>query len=247
MTGVYIEWLKSKRTKSFSIVTAIIMITTLWNMVTFSSIFSHPELKIVGTLFSNQNVNLIMFPIAICVFATRIVGNEREGQTFKLQIANGQGVLTIFKNKFLFMMVYFGFMSLVEIIVIYIFGEQAGISIPLSIIGFQFIGQLLSVFSLICIYLSLAMILDKQGILLMLGLLGGFFGIILSSRSYGFISLLNPITSFGGLAPYKYQFLGDGAFTYIFDKQLLWKLVIYAFYCLLLYSLANLVLKKRGD
>ena len=76
MTGIYIEWLKSKRTKSFSVVAILIVVATLWNIATFLSAFSHPELKTVGTLFSNQNVNLLMFPIAVCVFAARIVGNE---------------------------------------------------------------------------------------------------------------------------------------------------------------------------
>ena len=200
MTGIYIEWLKSRRTKSFSIVAILIVVATLWNIATFSSAFSHPELKTVGTLFSNQNVNLLMFPIAVCVFAARIVGNEREGQTFRLQAVNGQHFLTIFNHKFL-----------------------------------------------ICIYLTLAMVLERQGILLALGLLGGFSGIVLNPRSYGFISLLNPITGFGSLAPYKYQFLGDGAFTYSFDEKILWKLVVYAVYCALLYGLANIILKKRGS
>ena len=247
MSGIYIEWLKSRRTKSFSIVAILIVVATLWNIATFSSAFSHPELKTVGTLFSNQNVNLLMFPIAVCVFAARIVGNEREGQTFRLQAVNGQHFLTIFNHKLLFMMIFFSIMSVVEVTAIYFFGKQVGISIPFSIIGLQFVGQLLAIFSLICIYLTLAMLLERQGILLALGLLGGFLGIVLNPRSNGFGSLLNPITGFGSLAPYKYQFLGNGVFTYIFDEQLLWKLVVYVFYCALLYGLANIILKKRGN
>ena len=138
-------------------------------------------------------------------------------------------------------------MSVLEVTAIYFFGKQVGISIPFSIIELQFVGQLLTIFSLICIYLTLAMVLERQGILLALGLLGGFSGIVLNPRSYGFISLLNPITGFGSLAPYKYQFLGDGAFTYSFDEKILWKLVVYAVYCALLYGLANIILKKRGS
>ncbi|HEL1120049.1 TPA: ABC transporter permease, partial [Streptococcus equi subsp. zooepidemicus] len=112
MRGIYIEWLKSKRTKSFSIVTILIIVATLWNIVTFMSAFSsHPELKGVEILFSNQNVNLLMLPIAVCVFAARIVWNEREGQTFKLQFSNGHNLLTIFANKFLFMVIFFSLMS----------------------------------------------------------------------------------------------------------------------------------------
>ena len=248
MRGVYIEWLKSRRTKSFLIVAILMMVATLWNIAIFmSALSSHPELKSVGTLFSNQNVNLLMLPIAVCVFAARIVGNEHEGQTFKLQAANGKGILTIFHQKFLFMMVFFGVMSVIEIIAIYIFGKQVDISIPLSVIGAQFVGQLLAIVSLTCLYLTLAMLLEKQGILLALGLLGGFLGIVLSPKSYGFASLLNPITGSGSLAPYKYHFLGEGVFTYRLDEQLFWKLVAYASYCLVLYSLAKFVLGKRGN
>ncbi len=108
MNGVYIEWLKSRRTKSISIVIILMLVATLWNIATFISAFSsHPELRMAGTLFSNQNVNLLMFPIAVCVFASRIVGNEHEGQTFKLQIANGQSLTAIFRDKIFF---YAGFL-----------------------------------------------------------------------------------------------------------------------------------------
>ena len=49
MRGVYIEWLKSRRTKSFSIVTLLMIVATLWSIAMFMSAFSHPELKNVGT------------------------------------------------------------------------------------------------------------------------------------------------------------------------------------------------------
>ena len=111
MKCVYIEWLKSRRTKSFSIVTLLMIVATLWSIAMFMSVFSHPELKNVGTLFSNQNVNLLMLPIAVSVFVSRIVSNEREGQTFKLQATNGLGLMTIFRHKFLFTMVFFFVMS----------------------------------------------------------------------------------------------------------------------------------------
>lgn len=247
MSGVYIEWLKSKRTKSFSIVILLMIVATLWNIATFISVFSHPELKFVGTLFSNQNVNLLMLPIAVCVFSTRIVSNEREGETFKLQAANGQRFITIFNHKLLFVMIFFIVITIVEIGLIYLFGKQSGIAIPLYIIGFQFWGQILAIFSLVCLYLTLAMILEKQGILLALGLLGGFLALILNPKSYGLISLFNPITGVGSLAPYKYHFFGNGAFTYVLDERLFLKLVIYTSYCLVLYGLANIILRKKGN
>ena len=208
MKGVYIEWLKSRRTKSFSIVTLLMIVATLWSIAMFMSVFSHPELKNVGTLFSNQNVNLLMLPIAVSVFVSRIVSNEREGQTFKLQATNGLGLMTIFRHKFLFTMVFFFVMSFAEIVAICCFGKQSGISIPMDIVGVQFLGQLLSIFA---------------------------------------ASLLNPLTGAGSLAPYKYHFLGDGAYTYLLDQQLPWKLVFFMIYCLMLYGLANVILRKRGS
>ena len=117
----------------------------------------------------------------------------------------------------------------------------------MDIVGVQFLGQLLSIFALVSIYLTLAMVLEKQGVLLALGLLGGFLGIVLNPRSYGFASLLNPLTGAGSLAPYKYHFLGDGAYTYLLDHQLPWKLVFFMIYCLMLYGLANVILRKRGS
>ena len=138
-------------------------------------------------------------------------------------------------------------MSFAEIVAICCFGKQSGISIPMDIVGVQFLGQLLSIFALVSIYLTLAMVLEKQGVLLALGLLGGFLGIVLNPRSYGFASLLNPLTGAGSLAPYKYHFLGDGAYTYLLDQQLPWKLVFFMIYCLMLYGLANVILRKRGS
>ena len=175
------------------------------------------------------------------------MSNEREGQTFKLQATNGLGLMTIFRHKFLFTMVFFFVMSFAEIVAICCFGKQSGISIPMDIVGVQFLGQLLSIFALVSIYLTLAMVLEKQGVLLALGLLGGFLGIVLNPRSYGFASLLNPLTGAGSLAPYKYHFLGDGAYTYLLDQQLPWKLVFFMIYCLMLYGLANVILRKRGS
>ncbi|MFX4022421.1 hypothetical protein ACJBZI_07935, partial [Streptococcus suis] len=65
--------------------------------------------------------------------------------------------------------------------------------------------------------------------------------------SFNYTSLLNPITGSGSLAPYKYQFLGDGTITYNLDSQLLEKIVCYAIYCLILYLLAVLILRKKGN
>ncbi|MFX3733515.1 ABC transporter permease, partial [Streptococcus suis] len=106
MNGVKIESLKSIRTQSISIVIILMFVAKHWKIATFISAFSsHTELRLAGTLFSNQNVNLLMFPIAVCVFASRIVGNEHEVHTFKLQIANVQSLTAIFLDKFFFMLV----------------------------------------------------------------------------------------------------------------------------------------------
>ena len=45
----------------------------------------------------------------------------------------------------------------------------------------------------------------------------------------------------------QYHFLGDGAYTYLLDQQLPWKLVFFMIYCLMLYGLANVILRKRGS
>lgn len=245
--AIQIELLKSKRTKSFFIVSILLVIATIWNILTFSAAIKHSELKVAGTLFSNQNVNLFMLPIAVCIFASRIVGNEHAGQTFKLQVANGQQMLTIFNHKFLFMMLLFSVLSILEVGVISFFGIQAGISIPFTTVSVQIVGQLLAIFSLICLYLTLAMIIEKQGILLALGLLGGFISIVLNPGSDSFVSLLNPLTGSGSLAPYKYQFIKKGLSDYIFDNQIFMKMIIYVVQCFILYGLARIILRRKGN
>ena len=245
--AIQIELLKSKRTKSFFIVSILMVIATIWNILTFSAAIKRPELKVTGTLFSNQNVNLFILPIAVSIFASRIVGNEHAGQTFKLQVANGQQMLTIFNHKFLFMMLLFSVLSILEVGVISFFGIQAGISIPFTTVSVQIIGQLLAIFSLICLYLTFAMIIEKQGILLALGLLGGFISIVLNPGSDSFVSLLNPLTGSGSLAPYKYQFIKKGLSDYIFDNQIFMKMIIYVVQCFILYGLARIILRRKGN
>ncbi|WP_424555718.1 ABC transporter permease [Streptococcus agalactiae] len=188
-----------------------------------------------------------MLPIAVSIFASRIVGNEHAGQTFKLQVANGQQMLTIFNHKFLFMMLLFSVLSILEVGVISFFGIQAGISIPFTTVSVQIVGQLLAIFSLICLYLTLAMIIEKQGILLALGLLGGFISIVLNPGGDSFVSLLNPLTGSGSLAPYKYQFIKKGLSDYIFDNQIFMKMIIYVVQCFILYGLARIILRRKGN
>ena len=245
--AIQIELLKSKRTKSFFMVSLLMAIATIWNILTFSTAIKHPELKGEGTLFSNQNVNLFMLPIAVCVFATRIVGNEYEGQTFKLQTANGQRMLTTFNHKFLFMMLLFSVLSILEVGVISYFGIQAGIYVSVTAVGLQLVGQYLAIFSLICLYLTLAMIMEKQGVVLALGLLGGFVSIVLNPGSDSFVSLINPLTGSGSLAPYKYQFVKEGLSNYIFDNQIFMKIIVYIIQCFVLYGVVRTILRRREN
>ena len=107
VNALQIELLKSRRTKSFIITIFLMFIGLLWNTVSTGSEINSVNYDGASVLFNNQTMNSLFLPIAISIFTSRIVSNELEGQTFKLQESNGRTLIQIFYSKLILSTVFF--------------------------------------------------------------------------------------------------------------------------------------------
>ena len=241
VNALQIELLKSRRTKSFIITIFLMLIGFLWNTVSTGSEINSVSYDGVSVLFNNQTMNSFFLPIAISIFTSRIVSNELEGQTFKLQESNGTTLTQIFYSKLILSTVFFLILAILETVATNVFAMVNGVSVPLTITILQILGQLLSSFSLICLYLTFAMFTDKQGLLLSSGFIGGFIGLI-STILWTFAI---PWVGCSYLSPYKFTLINNSSYLYKFDQSIYFRLLIYLIYCLLLYLLVRSIFLKK--
>ncbi|CCB92974.1 putative transporter, trans-membrane domain bacteriocin immunity protein [Streptococcus salivarius CCHSS3] len=245
VNALQIELLKSRRTKSFIITIFLMFIGFLWNTVSTGSEINSVNYDGASVLFNNQTMNSLFLPIAISIFTSRIVSNELEGQTFKLQESNGRTLIQIFYSKLILSTVFFLILAILGTVATNVFAMVNGVSVPLTITIIQILGQLLSSFSLICIYLTFAMFTDKQGLLLSSGFLGGFIGLILASKSTIFWTFAIPWVGSAYLSPYKFTLINNSNYLYKFDQSIYFRFLIYLIYCLLLYLLVRSIFLKK--
>ena len=245
VNALQIELLKSRRTKSFIITIFLMFIGLLWNTVSTGSEINSVNYDGASVLFNNQTMNSLFLPIAISIFTSRIVSNELEGQTFKLQESNGRTLIQIFYSKLILSTVFFLILGILGTVATNVFAMGNGVSVTLTITIIQILGQLLSSFSLICLYLTFAMFTDKQGLLLSSGFLGGFIGLILASKSTIFWTFAIPWVGCAYLSPYKFTLINNSNYLYKFDQSIYFRFLIYLIYCLLLYLLVRIIFLKK--
>lgn len=244
--ALQIELLKSRRTRSFSLAAILMLAALLWNLVSLGSEFSSRQLDAVGVLFNNQTVNSLLLPIAISIFTSRIVNNERMGQTFKLQNANGRSTLKIFDSKLLLTALFFLLIAIVQTGLVTLYASSHGVHVPLSISLLQVIGQFLASLSLIYCYLFLALVIEKQGLLLSLGFMGGFFGLVLASKTSALGSFILPFLGAGYLAPYKFNLIDGSSYNYILDACLGLRLLLYLLYLAIIAVAVRAMIARKG-
>ena len=158
-------------------------------------------------------------------------------------------LITIFNHKLLFTNLVFLLLNVFQVLIVYLSAIKYGINVPISNLLLQIVGLTMASFTLITFFLYLSIVLEKHGLLLGIGFLSGFLGMIISEAS----KWLNLIVPFGGssfLALYRIKILQSGDnFDYIFawDKSVPINYLIYLFYCVLGYSLIRyLLMKKEG-
>lgn len=251
MRFLYIELEKARRTKSFLFTALLMTVAVFWNLVTRMQYLNKPQLHHVGTLFNSQSVDSLLLPLAVCLFVSRIVGNEKQGDTFKLQQSNGITILLIFYSKLILTVLFFTLLSACEIAIIAGYGYALGLSIPVSVLLIQWCAQIMGSFMLALIYVTSAMLINKSGIIIASGFVGGFLGIVLSSWSLHLWGIINIWALSAYLAPYKYHISGSEQeslrMNFVVDSQLGIRFVIALALCVCVYIVSHrLIAQKEG-
>ena len=93
LNNLSIELLKAKRTKSFIISILVMGVGFAWAIAAATRYLSNPDMHLISLIFYMiKEVNGLILPIVVALFVSRIVKNEKEGNTFKLLLANGENV-----------------------------------------------------------------------------------------------------------------------------------------------------------
>ena len=243
LKAIQIELLKSKRTKSFTIAIVIVMLGIFWKIAAFAGRTGGME-----SFFDNQDIHIFVLPIAISLFVSRIISNEKEGRTFKLQASNGRGMLEVFHHKLYFSVVFFILMSFLYTIIVSLYLlVSVGVIVPIGVFWAQVLSLSLVSFVQICIYMTLSMLLEKQGLVLAGGFIGTFLGLIFQSRTSQFWTFLIPWDGTGFLAVYKFGY--DVKLDTIFhtpENHLALRFCVYMVYALVWYGIAKYNITSKG-
>ena len=135
LNNLSIELLKAKRTKSFLISILVMGVGFAWAIAAATRYLSNPDMHQISLIFYMiKEVNGLILPIVIALFVSRIVKNEKEGNTFKLLLANGENVRHIFLSKLGLTMFVLTFLAFLEGVVVQLIAILSGLEMPVSLI-----------------------------------------------------------------------------------------------------------------
>ena len=88
--AIQVEWLKSKRTKSLTVSTLIILIGVFWSILGTVMQKSSSGWEM---FFDNQDALPMFLPLAISIFVSRIISNEKEAEPLNYKQVMPMGYL----------------------------------------------------------------------------------------------------------------------------------------------------------
>ena len=140
LNNLSIELLKAKRTKSFFISILVMGVGFAWAIAAATRYLSNPDMHQINLIFYMiKEVNGLILPIVIALFVSRIVKNEKEGNTFKLLLANGENARHIFLSKLGLTMFVLTFLAFLEGVVVQLIANFSGLEMPVSLILWQIV------------------------------------------------------------------------------------------------------------
>ena len=244
---IEIEWLKSRRTKSYISSFLLMLVGVFWEINAKLSQISMRDVHSISSLFNDQTVETIVLPMIVVLFISGIVRNEHMGNTFKLQLSNGYTYLSIFLSKLVLSIIFFFLLSIIEVGILAVVGAIYGIQLDLTILIIKILGLILSYVCLLLLYLTLAMLIDKSGLLLGFGFLGSFLGIVLMKFSPFIWSFVFPWIGSSYLAPYRFVSVNSrGVYEFLPTQNLLLRFILYIIFIMLDCYIVTIVLKKKG-
>ena len=245
LNNLSIELLKAKRTKSFFIIILVMGVGFAWAIAAATRYLSNPAMHQINLIFYMiKEVNGLILPIVISLFVSRIVKNEKEGNTFKLLLANGENVRHIFLSKLGLTMFVLTFLAILEGVVVQLIANFSGLEMPVSLILWQIVIFLLASFVLTCLFLTLQFLLKKQALILALGIFGGFLGVGFG-HAPAFLQLIFPFGGIGYLSLVDYQQVASQV-SYVLATNLGFKLFTYLPIALIYLFLSLYLVEKKG-
>ena len=230
LNNLSIELLKAKRTKSFLISILVMGVGFAWAIAAATRYLSNPDMHQISLIFYMiKEVNGLILPIVVALFVSRIVKNEKEGNTFKLLLANGENVRHIFLSKLGLTMFILTFLAFLEGVVVIIW---------------QIVIFLLASFVLTCLFLTLQFLLKKQALILALGIFGGFLGFGFG-HAPAFLQLIFPFGGIGYLSLVDYQQVASQV-SYVLVTNLGFKLFTYLPIALIYLFFSLYLVEKKG-
>ena len=240
LNNLSIELLKAKRTKSFLISILVMGVGFAWAIAAATRYLSNPHMHQISLIFYMiKEVNGLILPIVVALFVSRIVKNEKEGNTFKLLLANGENVRHIFLSKLGLTMLVLTFLAFLEGVVVQLIAILSGLEMPVSLILWQIVIFLLASFVLTCLFLTLQFLLKKQALILALGIFGGF------GHAPAFLQLIFPFGGIGYLSLVDYQQVASQV-SYVLVTNLGFKLFTYLPIALIYLFLSLYLVEKKG-
>ena len=237
LNNLSIELLKAKRTKSFLISILVMGVGFAWAIAAATRYLSNPHMHQISLIFYMiKEVNGLILPIVVALFVSRIVKNEKEGNTFKLLLANGENVRHIFLSKLGLTMFVLTFLAFLEGVVVQLIAILSGLEMPVSLILWQIV--------MICLFLTLQFLLKKQALILALGIFGGFLGVGFG-HAPAFLQLIFPFGGIGYLSLVDYQQVASQV-SYVLVTNLGFKLFTYLPIALIYLFLSLYLVEKKG-
>lgn len=245
MKNISIEWLKAKRTKSFFVSILVMGIGLLWSVAAAIRYISNPDTHEISLIFyMMREVNSLILPIVTSLFISRIVKNEKEGNTFKLLLSNGEKMRHLFWGKLYLTMMMMFFLSLLEGSIVIALAVFVNLAMPIRLVVLQILDVFLASFVLVCLFLCLQFLIQKQALILALGIFGGFLG-MLSSHAPSIVQFVFPFGGTGYLSLVEYQKLGEQVKYVLLDKAGL-KCLLYLLVCVSYLLTSLYFVEKKG-
>lgn len=179
MSYLSIELKKTKRRGIWLVLTAFLFVFAAWMLYCVND-DQFLDFGWMMSLYNAPLINAILLPIAVAVFASRIIDMEHKGNTWKL-LETQQSKLTIYLAKILYGFIAIFMFSVAEIAIMLLLGNKIGFENKPDIWAYAlfFIFTLIITFNLFLLQMILSLIFHNQAVALCAGLCGSMAGLFM--------------------------------------------------------------------
>lgn len=240
------EIYKVKRTRIFFYTLMILTVAFFWATgasMNYLSKIKEGNTNIIITTFTD--LNTIFIPIITSVVSMKICAIEHEHQTFKFLKANGIDKVVLYKGKSSFLLLTISIIIIIEAIFIVIMSIVYGLNFEIDNIAKFIIGTIIAGYILNSILLMIALKYKNRALILSVGILGGFIGIVIS-RLPIFVKSIIPFGIINVLSPVNIQYDRNlGSLVYLDKEGIYAYIVIYFILGIIIHNICTKRLDKE--